>query len=165
MRMLRLLASFIICGVTLSACVVTNPPFMRKYLCHTYELKQDMYVCQVQYRYPAGSNKDRYFMRDPHGFSTLCEDSIYNLAYRDKPSVWPQGHGDFREKEWLIAKLPKGTHFQVTQYDVPNDGSQAHSEAFVTITSGRYRGLQAEWEWFDFTREIDRPQYFPEMRG
>jgi hypothetical protein len=159
MKMLRLLGVIIICCTTLAACVVKNPSFMRPYLCHTFPLKQDMYVCQVQYRYPSGSGKDRYFIRDPHGFSTLCEDSIFSVAYRTKPSVWAQGHGDFYEKEWLIAKLPRGTLFTIKEYDVPNDSSQVHAEAVIDIASGKYKGLEVEWEWFDFMREIDRPIY------
>jgi hypothetical protein len=163
MKTLRLLGIILFSCTIISACAVKNPSFVRPYLCQTYPLKQDMYVCQVQYRYNEGAGKDRYFFRDPHGFSTLCEDSIFSVAYRTKPSVWAQGHGDFWEKEWLIAKIPRGTLFSVKEYDVPNWGSEVHTEAIIKIESGKYKGMQAEWEWFDFEREIDRPIY-PKMQ-
>ncbi|MES2217157.1 MAG: hypothetical protein V4501_01965 [Pseudomonadota bacterium] len=164
MKTFRLLGFIVIVCTVLTACAVKNPSYVRPYLCHNFPLKQTMYICQVQYRYPSGSGKDRYFIRDPHGFSTVCEDSMFSLAYRTKPSVWPQGHGDFWEKEWFVAKLPPGTLFSVKEYDVPNDGSQVHPEAIIIIQSGKYKGLQAEWELFDFTHEIDRPIY-PYMPG
>jgi hypothetical protein len=167
MKMLGKISLLFICCATLAACTVTNPFNMRPYLCKTYTLKQDMYVCEIQYRVP--TVEDRYYMRDPHIFNAICEDSMFNLAYRDKSAVWPQGHGDFREREWLIAKLPRGTHFYLNEYNVPNQGRQsnwdgqgAFSDAVVTISSGKFKGLRVEWPWFDFEREIDRPVY-PDM--
>ena len=137
----------------LSACVVTNSTKVHPYLYRPYTLKQTMYVCQIHPSYTAGPKKDRFVLRDPHIFNPLCEDSLYNLAYRDKPASWPLSHGDFREREWLIAKLPKGTQYRISQYDEPYFGGEDPIVATVTIINGPQQGLKAEWHWYDLNRE------------
>jgi hypothetical protein len=163
MKNLGKVSLIFMCCALLTACMYHNPEY-KQYLHKTFTLKQDMYVCEVQYR--QSGQPDRYYMRDPHVFSVLCEDSMYNVAYRTKPAIWPQGHGDFWEREWLIAKLPRGTRFYLDDYLEPNPGRQsntngvaAFSEAIIIVASGKYTGLRAEWQWFDFEREIDRPIY------
>jgi hypothetical protein len=164
MKTLKRFFHIVAFGLILTSCASHNPEMSKPFLHHVYELKQDMYVCQEQYRYHGYANvfdgsKDRFFMRDPHGFNVHCEDSMYTLAYRTKPAIWPQGHGDFEVREWLIAKLPRGTKFIINEYIVPNDYSEVPSEAYVTVASGKFSGLNAEWPWFDFIHEVDAPIY------
>ena len=140
-------------SLLLSACVVTNSAAVHPYLYRTYALQQTMYVCQIQAAYTAGAQQDRFVLRDPHIFNTECEDSIFNLAYRDKPNAWHISHGDFHEREWLVAKLPAGTQYMLTQYDEPYGGSEAPKVATLTITSGAHQGMQAQWQWYDIHRE------------
>lgn len=168
MKILRNIFFLLLNTFVLVSCY--NTGVMKPYLCKIHYLKQDMYVCEVQYRFPGGG-KDRFFMRDPHIFGTVCEDSMYSLAYRTEPEIWQHGHGDFREREWFVAHLRKGTPYFINQsYDAPNisehtpGNDQGFSYVNITVAGGQYRGLQAEWEWFDPTREIDRPYYFPAMR-
>lgn len=86
---------------------------------------------------------------------------MYSIAYRTKPAIWHNGHGDSIDREWLVARLPKGTLFVINQYRVPmrSENYTDFPEAFITIASGPYRGMDVEWPWFDIIREITRPNY------
>jgi hypothetical protein len=168
MRILRNIFLLLITSLSLVSCYNVNQ--MKPYLCKIHYLKQDMYVCEVQYRYPGGG-PDQYFIRDPHIFGGTCEDSMYSLAYRTKPAVWKHGHGDYRNREWFVAHLRKGTPYFINQsYDAPYIGEESPDDSTginwvkITVAGGQYQGLQAQWNWFDPTREIDRPYYFPAMR-
>jgi hypothetical protein len=134
------------------------PPEMRPYLGKNFYLTHEIYVCQIQDLIT--DTKDQYYIRSPNRepdkFSAICEDAIYDIGYLPKPSAWPEGRGDFRQREWLVARLPRGTRIFLKDIITPFPSSEKPLKADVIVTSGKYSGLTAQWLWFNPSREISQ---------